>query len=91
MQPLSRKQGYNRRMLKVISGTKPADTPKQRVRDRIKAMAKPAEMIQCPRCGCREVIETKTGVLLKDGKPSGGTKSLICASCYRHGERIVLV
>jgi hypothetical protein len=36
------------------------------------------------------VIETKIGVLFKNGKPSGGTKQLICALCMLKGERVVL-
>jgi hypothetical protein len=48
---------------------------KERVRQRIKAMPKPATMLQC-RCGSRDMIETKTGVLFKNGKASGGTKVL---------------
>lgn len=76
--------------LYVIAGSKPEDTPKQRVRSAIKAMPKPATMIQCFRCGGREVIQTKTGVLMRGGKPVGGTKALICAQCHRDGERVVL-
>lgn len=76
--------------LYVIQGTKPPDTPKQRAVDRIKAMPKPASMIQCHRCGGREVIETKIGVFFKNGRPSGGSKTLICAACHRAGERVVL-
>jgi hypothetical protein len=53
-------------------------------------MAKPAHMIQCPRCGGREVIETKTGMLRRDGRAFGGTKTLICAGCHRNGERVVV-
>jgi hypothetical protein len=74
----------------VINGTAPPDTPKQRVLDRIKAMPKPACMIQCYRCGGQETIETKIGVVIKNGKPSGGTKQLICALCMLKGERVVL-
>ena len=75
---------------KVIDGTKPPDTPQQRSADRVKKMPKPAAMIQCHRCGGREVIETKTGVTIKAGKKSGGTKQLLCASCFMRGERVVL-
>ncbi|MEH6565568.1 MAG: hypothetical protein V7756_09625 [Halopseudomonas sp.] len=74
----------------VIEGTKPPDTPKQRSLDKVKRTAKPASMIQCHRCGGRELIETKTGVMLKNGKPTGGTKQLLCACCFMKGERVVL-
>ena len=52
-------------------------------------MPKPASMIQC-RCGGREVIETKTGVLFQDGKAKGGTRQIICLLCAMRGERVVL-
>jgi len=60
----------------------------ERRRQRIKAI-KPAAMLEC-RCGCREVIETKSSVLLKDGRPQGGTRQMICAACFAKGERVVL-
>ena len=74
----------------IIPGSKPPNTPKQRVRDRVKAMPKPDAMIQCHRCGGREVIETKIGMVLRKGKPVGGTKAVICAECQRRGERVVV-
>lgn len=74
----------------VIDGGPPPDTPKQRALDRIKKMPMPAEMIQCKRCGCREVLELKTGMLMQDGKPTGGTKAIVCAACFMKGERVVL-
>lgn len=51
---------------------------------------KASAIVQCHRCGGREVIETKIGVILKDGKPSGGTKQLLCAACLMKGERVAL-
>lgn len=74
----------------VIEGTPAPDTPVERVRKRVRAMAKPPSMIQCHRCGGREVFETKIGMLLKNGKPTGGTKQLLCALCFMKGERVVL-
>ncbi|MBN7822176.1 hypothetical protein [Bowmanella yangjiangensis] len=73
----------------VINGTPPPDTPKQRVLDRVKA-SRPADFVSCHRCGGMEVIETKTGVTIKAGKKSGGTKQLLCASCFMRGERVVI-
>lgn len=75
---------------KVIDGTPPPDTREQRVVDRIKAAPKPADLIQCHRCGCREVLPLTTGAVLKNGKVSGGTTVHVCASCYMKGERVVL-
>ena len=76
--------------LHVIPGTPALDTPAEQVRKRVRAMPKPATMIQCHRCGGREVIETKIGVLLQAGKTKGGTKQLLCACCLLKGERVVL-
>lgn len=77
------------RRLTVIDGTPPPDTPKQRVIERIKK-ARPEYLVSCHRCGCIEVIETKTGMIIKNGKPTGGTKQLLCAMCFMKGERVVL-
>jgi hypothetical protein len=74
----------------VIDGTKAPDTPAEEVRKRVRAMPKPATMVQCHRCGGREVIETKIGVLMKNGKPTGGTKALLCVCCLLKGERVVI-
>jgi len=60
----------------------------ERRRQRLKE-SKPAALIEC-RCGCCEVIEIKSSVLLKDGRPQGGVKQLICAACFAKGERVVL-
>jgi hypothetical protein len=75
----------------VIDGTPPPDTPAEQVRKRVRAMPMPATMVQCHRCGGREVIETKIGVLMKNGKPTGGTKTLICVVCLLKGERVVIM
>ena len=74
----------------VIDGTPPPDTREQRVTDRIKATPKPADLIQCHRCGCREVLPLTTGAVLKNGKVSGGTTVHVCAACFLKGERVVL-
>lgn len=76
--------------LHLIQGTPAPDTPAEQVRKRVRAMPKPATMVQCHRCGGREVIETKIGVLMKNGKPTGGTKQLLCVGCILRGERVVL-
>jgi len=76
--------------LHLIQGTPAPDTPAEQVRKRVRAMPKPATMVQCHRCGGREVIETKIGVLMKNGKPTGGTKQLLCVGCLLQGERVML-
>ncbi len=80
----------DRPKLHVVQGTPAPDTPAEQVRKRVRAMPKPATMVQCHRCGGREVMETKTGVLMKDGKPTGGTKALLCVGCLLRGERVVM-
>ena len=75
----------------VIDGSPAPDTPAERVRKRVRALPKPATMIQCHRCGGREVIETKVGMLFKNGRAQGGTRTILCATCHRQGERVVLV
>jgi hypothetical protein len=76
--------------LHVIQGTPPPDTPAEQVRKRVRAMPKPPTMVQCHRCGGREVIETKIGVMMKNGKPAGGTKQLLCVGCLLNGKRVVV-
>ena len=76
--------------LHVVDGTLAPDSPTEKVRRRLRATAKPAAMLQCHRCAGREVVETKVGVLLENGKPTGGTKALLCATCLIRGERVVL-
>lgn len=76
--------------LTLIPTTPAPDTPAQRMRERVKKMDKPPEMLQCPRCGGREFLATKTGVLMTGGKPTGGTPNLICVHCLTRGERIAI-
>lgn len=78
------------RRFHVIDGTQAPDTPAEQVRKRVRAMPKPDELLQCPRCGGREVIETKIGAVRKNGKASGGTKSILCVACFLNGHRIAL-
>lgn len=73
--------------LKLVPPEPPG--PAEKARQRVKKMDRPASMLEC-RCGCRELIETKSGVLFKDGKPTGGTKQMICAACLARGERVVV-
>lgn len=76
--------------LHLIQGTPAPDTPAEQVRKRIRAMPKPATMVQCHRCGGREVIETKIGVLMRNGKSTGGTRQLLCVGCLLRGDRVLL-
>lgn len=84
----SPRRGYNRRMpLHVIDGTPAPDTPTERVRKRVRAMDTPAGMLQCPRCGGRETLDTRIGATTS----GGGTKQRLCAACFLRGERVVIV
>jgi len=74
--------------LTVIDGVK--DTPRQNAEKLKRARPDAAHMLSCHRCGSREVIETKIGMLYKNGKAQGGTKQILCASCFMRGERVVL-
>lgn len=76
--------------LTVIEGTPAPDTPQERLRERLRKSPKPAEMLQCHRCGGREMMETKLGMMLKDGKATGGTKQILCVGCLLRGERVVV-
>lgn len=75
--------------LHIVPPAPPPDTPAEAVRRRQRA-AKPAEMLQCPRCAGREVLVSVTGATIKAGRVSGGTKTWLCAGCHRKGERVVL-
>lgn len=94
MLPLSSGRAYDARVpkptLHVIHGTPPPDTPQERVRKRLRKTPKPAHLVTCPRCSGHEVIETKIGVVKRNGKASGGTKQLLCACCLIKGKRVVI-
>lgn len=68
-----------------------AASPAEKVRQRVRAMPKPAALLQCNRCGGREMIETKIGMLFSGGQASGGTKQTLCAACLLKGERVVVL
>ena len=80
---------YDSRMLKIVP--KPPIEPKAEARRRVRRHPKPAGMLSCHKCGGREVIEVRNGVLVTDGKASRGTKVLLCAACYMRGERVALL
>ena len=85
----SRRRAYDGRVLKLT--IVPASTPPESERLRLKRRAdpKPAAMLQC-RCGSRDVLSVKIGVLIVAGKPSRGTPQLLCAACFMQGKRVVL-
>ena len=68
----------------------PSDPPeREKLRQRIKALPKPGKLLEC-RCGGREFIKARSGVMLKDGKASGGKDVLLCVFCLARGERVVV-
>lgn len=77
--------------LHIVQGSPPPDTPAEKLRRKIRARPKPPEMLQCPRCGSREIVQVKIGMYFKNGKAIGGTPQWLCATCQRNGERVVIV
>jgi hypothetical protein len=77
--------------LHVIEGTPEPDTAQAISRATLKAQAKPADMVACPRCSGREFTETRTGVLMRNGKPTGGTRAMICTACLAQGQRVAIL
>lgn len=57
--------------------------PAEAVRTRIKRMAKPDGMLQCPHCGGRATCRIEHGVVIANGKRQRGTVTDkdICATC----------
>ncbi len=73
----------------VPPGAKPEETPADKVRRRVAALA-PRHLLTCRKCGGSEFIETRVGVEKSPaGKPVGGTKTLICMPCmFLRKERV---
>jgi hypothetical protein len=76
--------------LRLISGSPPPDTPKERVRKRLRAGRRPEHIARCHRCTGVELKEVRIGMTKRNGKLTGGTKQWICAACERNGERVVV-
>lgn len=72
--------------LKLVPNSEPS--PGEKIRQRLKA-GKPDVVLQC-RCGGRDLIEVKSGMLFRNGKAVGGTKQYLCAHCFQRGERVVI-
>lgn len=68
----------------------PLPKPEEPVNSRAKRASKPADMIQCPRCGGREVVETVIGAMVQARKLKGGTRQIVCVGCLLKGERVVI-
>lgn len=68
----------------------PIPKPDEPVNNRAKRASKLPNMIQCPRCGGREVIETVLGAMVQARKLRGGTRQIVCFGCLLKGERVVV-
>jgi len=73
----------------VIDGSAAPDTPLERVRRRVRA-ATPSELVRCPRCSGNTMLAVKIGMLWSNGKPVGGQKQTVCATCHGKGEHVLI-
>ena len=69
---------------RVIDGTPEPEGPRKRMR----AKAAPGPIIRCPSCTGLAMIEVKLGMVVRNGKPSGGQKVLVCATCLAQGRTV---
>ena len=71
-------------MLKIVPKSDPP--PKEKVRQRVRRHARPDGMLQCNVCGGRVVMTATAGVVIKNGRKTGGTviEKDVCAICYKH-------
>lgn len=60
----------------------------EKVRQRLKAQ-KPDSVLQC-RCGGRELLPVKGGMIYRNGKAVGGVTQYLCVQCLMRGERVVV-
>jgi hypothetical protein len=95
MLPLSSELGYDGSMtdkpkFTVIDGTATGETPRIKAEKLKKARPDAAYLLSCHRCGSSSVVEVRTGLLMKNGKPTGGRKQLLCAFCMMKGQHVVL-
>jgi hypothetical protein len=44
-----------------------------------------AEQLTCPRCDAAVTVEVRLGRMIRDGKPEGGTRAIVCAVCLSKG------
>ena len=76
----------------VIDGTPAPATPKETARaKRRKAVTSDLEhVVRCQRCTGISFMVVRLGMTWRNGKPVGGQKQLICETCHRAGERVVV-
>nr|WP_312446726.1 hypothetical protein [Brevundimonas naejangsanensis] len=56
----------------------------------MKASVPDMPIVRCPRCTGLAMIEVKLGMVWKNGKPTGGQKQIVCATCLARGEHVVV-
>jgi len=76
--------------LTVIEGGADENDPRVKAEKVKKARPSAAYVLRCHRCGGTSVVEVRTGMIVKNGKASGGAKQLLCAFCMMKGEHVVL-
>lgn len=61
--------------------------------ERIKDIARPDGMVQCPKCGGRDTLTIRNGDRIEDGKVKAGTvvEKGICPHCWKRGVIVDLI
>lgn len=77
--------------LKLVPPTGP--DAKTAMVERIKAMARPDGMVQCPRCSGRDTLTIRHGDRIENGrvKPGHAVEKGLCAHCWKHGVIVDLI
>ncbi len=74
----------------IIQGTPAPDTESVRRGRRIRHAAPAGDVLECPRCAGRELVELVSGVRLKGGKPTSAASTFVCAACWLRGQRVTV-
>jgi hypothetical protein len=45
-----------------------------------------AGLLTCPECDAAVTVEVRLGRMVRDGKPEGGTRAIVCAVCLSRGK-----
>jgi hypothetical protein len=69
-------------------------SPADKVLSRVKKQPRPDGMLQCPRCGSRDVINIRNGVIVKAGRQTFRGTQIVkdaCGLCWKKGATIQMV
>lgn len=69
---------------RVIDGTSEPEGPRKRV----KAKTAPSDVLRCRRCTSLAMVVVKLGMVMRNGKATGGQKVIVCATCLARGEYV---